>query len=849
MEPLRDDRVAPGEDTNPLVAYDSERERVREEISGFDNSADAGDAEEYAVPTEMLQEDMAAELELPGDFTAGRMSAFIADKPRRLLCTILLIATVCLVGVLVFARETFSVSEDLFIARGAKDVEAYYGIGHLETATQQLRPDYVYPKKREKRRLSAERAARGSAGAAEDAKQQRKEGEEEAAAESGGYLSDGQHARAPRGWNATMPPAAAAARRRVAAAGPHERITLVYERRGLGSTNVLSLRQLKTIHDFESELFEWSARTKTCWQGEGGSDASDGCVPMDSLLNYLYPRVVGEGEGEGSQQLYFDGRMAVGDDSECALPPFESDDLGHVLTWLTKQQRDGWLEDVTEADQAETAETSDGIDGAGNDGSGSGNGSAAVAVPSSRYLRSTLYLSASGVGMGQWYELATMLYHFSSHPFYKNWYVRLYYGGPEQLMNANLLVLLSYDLGLLVVALIAMGLYFRLYFGQWPLAALAAFQILLSFPIMYFFVLVVFGQHPLSAFAAASLWVVIGVSADNIFVLHETFSQSRLLRRRGRRCTDAERIEWTVRQAAIPLFFANATTAGSLFVNCLSKIKSIFQFGLCGGLLIFVNFGLVFVFFTATLLLEERGALSLWCSAAHEPDLADRERGTQARMLRLQSVHRKLWDHRTKVLAAYALLVLLLFPSALQVSPGADSSFTFSPDPAMQQIIARARLDPTTSGDAIFRSAEPLAAEPLPSLTLPVTADSVPTPSHYLSLLDGTYEPPPPPSAQGPVFAVLLSLLTGYDAGLLLLLGFILLTDRPLTFAFLQPPTHELSPVLIALSNGIAALCLVTSLSIGLLSLKLCDFSHEARVPIGETLGTLLLLHSLLFGR
>ena len=35
-----------------------------------------------------------------------------------------------------------------------------------------------------------------------------------------------------------------------------------------------------------------------------------------------------------------------------------------------------------------------------------------------------------------------------------------------------------------------------------------------------------FGQTPLSAFAATSLWVVVGVSADNIFVFHETWRQA-----------------------------------------------------------------------------------------------------------------------------------------------------------------------------------------------------------------------------------------------------------------------------------------------------------------------------------
>jgi predicted RND superfamily exporter protein len=76
-------------------------------------------------------------------------------------------------------------------------------------------------------------------------------------------------------------------------------------------------------------------------------------------------------------------------------------------------------------------------------------------------------------------------------------------------------------------------------------------------------------------------------------VLTETWAQSRMLRYRGRRAADAQRVAWTIRQAAVPLFYANATTAASLLINCTSNIPSILQFGLCGGTLIFVNFFLV----------------------------------------------------------------------------------------------------------------------------------------------------------------------------------------------------------------------------------------------------------------
>ena len=50
---------------------------------------------------------------------------------------------------------------------------------------------------------------------------------------------------------------------------------------------------------------------------------------------------------------------------------------------------------------------------------------------------------------------------------------------------------------------------------------------------------------------------------------------------------------------------ADVTTAFSLFINCLSPIQSILQFGLCGGVLVMLNFGIVLVYTPALLVLHE----------------------------------------------------------------------------------------------------------------------------------------------------------------------------------------------------------------------------------------------------
>ena len=244
---------------------------------------DVAGQDEHAVPTEMLEEDVT--IELPTDFHEMSIASLIATRPRPILASIYFVALLSTIWVLLTPGDKFSVSEDLFIARHDPAVASFYGQAHLETASMQLAPGYSYPtNRRHQRRLN--------------------------------YPST-------------------------------DMVTLVYERRGLGSRNVLGLRQLKTIHDFEQRLWEWSRASGACCRSDAGSD-SQACLPMDSLLSYLYPRVetapdTKSGE-EGLSKLHFDGRMRVehnGPLSTCADPPFSSHDVASTLEWLSSQQLDG----------------------------------------------------------------------------------------------------------------------------------------------------------------------------------------------------------------------------------------------------------------------------------------------------------------------------------------------------------------------------------------------------------------------------------------------------------------------------------------------------------------------------
>ena len=127
---------------------------------------------------------------------------------------------------------------------------------------------------------------------------------------------------------------------------------------------------------------------------------------------------------------------------------------------------------------------------------------------------------------------------------------------------------------------------------------------------------------------------------------------------------------------------------------------------------------------------------------------------------------------------------------------GADSSFTFAPDPAMQQVIARARLPPTKEGH-LFKSAEADGHTTEWSATLTPSQIDHATPRYYAALLSGGYTPPLADPNNGKGYGIVLALLCLYDGYILNALARVITSGDPIWFW--QRPDEEPPPVLLAL--------------------------------------------------
>eukprot|EP00435_Cladocopium_sp_Y103_P059385 s1533_g21.t1 len=139
----------------------------------------------------------------------------------------------------------------------------------------------------------------------------------------------------------------------------------------------------------------------------------------------------------------------------------------------------------------------------------------------------------------------------------------------------------AYALG----SLLFIFFYLVWYLRSFRLTVMALFCIALSFPISYAFYCLVYGHGKMIAINFLSLFVVLGVGADDVFVLHD---------RHGTGEMALARRMWSMYcKAGMAIFATSATTAASFFANLFSSIGPLRQFGFFMGTCITVNWVIV----------------------------------------------------------------------------------------------------------------------------------------------------------------------------------------------------------------------------------------------------------------
>jgi hypothetical protein len=440
-----------------------------------------------------------------------------------------------------------------------------------------------------------------------------------------------------------------------------------------GGGSVLDPRSLAQMRMAEARLMEWARANGRC---DPTPHLACECQSIDSFANYAFPDLQFQPAADGvpAPALVYDaehsrtGAFPAGLGA-CARAPFTRTEAVEVMSWLVRRGHDGFFSRALLHQY--------GMGGPPPESQG---------LPA---LRSTLRLR--GMRAADWTRLASLLADVSG----SSTRVQMHYGGSSSLLMGELLASLSHDVWLLLLALALVGLCLRAFFGCWRLAAVVTVQMGLGLPVVYWLVCVLGGQKQMSAVAATSLWVVLGISADSVFVLSSTWAQAQRLTAQGEPLSTSEKLEWTVRQALPPLLAADVPAAFSILIHCASPIPAVFQFGLCGGTLILLNLGMVLVYLPPLLVLREQGRFGT--QSNERPEHVRAARGKW-----LRSAHARWFEHRLLVLGGFVLALLLLAPLAASPQPRLDETFTFVTSAESQAIVDRSK----GSTDDLFPSPE-----------------------------------------------------------------------------------------------------------------------------------------------
>lgn len=92
-------------------------------------------------------------------------------------------------------------------------------------------------------------------------------------------------------------------------------------------------------------------------------------------------------------------------------------------------------------------------------------------------------------------------------------------------------------------------------------------SILLSLPSAYFAFRVIFAIPNVTILSGASLFIIIGIGVDDVFVFINTFVHAKNSR------NIKSRLMHTIRTAGGATFFTSFTTAAAFGANCLSKVQ------------------------------------------------------------------------------------------------------------------------------------------------------------------------------------------------------------------------------------------------------------------------------------
>jgi predicted RND superfamily exporter protein len=177
--------------------------------------------------------------------------------------------------------------------------------------------------------------------------------------------------------------------------------------------------------------------------------------------------------------------------------------------------------------------------------------------------------------------------------------------------EAEFLQFLKQDLLLVTFSVLFIFTFVWFHVGHFTLALAAVTMILISFPIVIFFYRVVMGHTNMGILNFVSLWIVLGIGVDDVFVFHDTWVSAKQLVCDGKPASLELRLSWTMRESGTAMFMTSFTTSAAFFGSAVSRIAPIRYFGELMGGLVVLNLVLTLTWYAAVTVWLDRKSGSI----------------------------------------------------------------------------------------------------------------------------------------------------------------------------------------------------------------------------------------------
>lgn len=174
-------------------------------------------------------------------------------------------------------------------------------------------------------------------------------------------------------------------------------------------------------------------------------------------------------------------------------------------------------------------------------------------------------------------------------------------------LRSQYLDILLVDGVLSVLSLVAVWSYMFWTLESAFLASVAMFEIVFSLPVAIFFWTVIL-QQKIFFYQALTIYMILGIGADDAFILNDAWLQASLQPEVGSEKT--ARFSWAYRRAFEDMSITTATTCGSFFIGAASSLPQVRAFCIFAAVVVLVDWLFCITLFASAIMLYDRYLVS-----------------------------------------------------------------------------------------------------------------------------------------------------------------------------------------------------------------------------------------------